>query len=618
MRNYRLMLLVFFPFALWAGEGNRPNIVWITTEDNSVHYLDLYSEGGAPMPNVERLAKEGIVFQHAFSNAPVCSTARSTIISGCYGPRNFAQFHRSSIKVPMPEGLFMFPYYLRQAGYYTTNNSKEDYNYISQEGVWDESSGRATYRNRKDGQPFFHVQNFGTTHEGRLHFSREQMEREATETDVETVPVFPIHPDTELFRYTNARYRDLHRKADQEIGKFLSQLETDGLMEDTIIFFYGDHGGVLPGSKGYIYERGLHVPMVVYIPNKWRHLAPAAPGSEVEGFVQFIDLGPTVLNLAGLRVPSQMDGKPFLGSGVKLRELNQRDFTFSYADRFDEKFDFVRAVRKGKFKYMRNFQPFNVDGLQNNYRYRMLAYKEWRDQYLRGELSLEQAQFFSVRPVEALFDLEADPFELNNLADDPAYLKTLFSMRELLRNQIVSMPDLSFIPEPILYQSAAENPTAFGWEQQNAIADYLAIADLSLLSFEDAERRIKYFLAAKDPLKRYWAIIAATCFGSEASSLAEAIGMMAETDDHNLVRMRAAEFLGLTGLQDPRPALIRCLKGAETLEEAALILNTIVLVHDSGNGYRFELTRDWVPSEWLVDTKSNVARRFEYIEGLHP
>ena len=331
-------------------EDEKPNILWIVTEDNSKHFLKLYDEGGATMPNIEALAKQGIVFNHAFSNAPVCSVARSTIISGCYAPRVGAQYHRRMQLAPMPDGLKMFPAYLKQAGYYTSNNAKEDYNFIKSNDVWDDSSRKASYKNRKEGQAFFHVQNFGTTHEGQLHFSKEEMETKPNTTSSEDMQVFPYHPNDHTFQYTYARYHDLHKKVDQAIGNFLKDLEADGLMENTIIFYYGDHGGVLPRSKGYIYESGVHVPMVVYVPEKWKHLSPIEMGIRSDAFVQFVDLAPTVLNLADIEVPRQMDGKPFLGKGVNANELNARNTTFSYADRFDEKYDMVRAIRKENFQ----------------------------------------------------------------------------------------------------------------------------------------------------------------------------------------------------------------------------------------------------------------------------
>ncbi|MCH6255111.1 sulfatase [Puniceicoccaceae bacterium K14] len=607
------MGVLFGAFLVCAAE--RPNIVWITSEDNSTHYLRLYDEGGAAMPNVERLAESGLVFSHAYSNSPVCSTARSTIISGCYGPRLFSQHHRRSELVPMPDGLRMFPWYLRQAGYYTTNHYKEDYNLKSQGGVWDESSKKASYRNRSDGQPFFHVENFNTTHEGKLHFSSQNMTDVPTETDVDSVAIFPIHPNTPTFRYSNAYYRDLHIKLDREIGIFLEKLEEDGLMEETIIFYYGDHGGALPGSKGYAYERGLHVPMVVYVPEKWRHLLPTEVGTRVEGFVEFVDLGPTVLNLAGIKAPEKMDGEAFLGKEVSLEELNQRDRAFGYADRFDEKYDMVRTLRVGKFKYMRNYQPFNFDGLQNNYRYKSLAYQEWRDLYREGKLNTEQCQFFQPRSAEALFDIEADPFELHNLAEDPAYADDLFRLRSALREQLIDLPDLGFFPESYALNTFISNPEGFGQENRKRVRDLIAVADLSLLPFKKARKGIRKALASDDPWKRYWGLIVCSSFGEAALELSERAKAIAGEDSENLVRIRAAEFLGLAKQQDPREVIIDCIKKSDTLVEASLVLNTAAMLQDSNFGYDFGISRDMFPEEWLENEQSNVLQRLRYLNG---
>ncbi|MBT3481196.1 MAG: sulfatase-like hydrolase/transferase, partial [Opitutales bacterium] len=233
MRN--ILSISLFLFSLALGAADRPNVVWIVSEDNSKHWLRLYEEGGAPMPRIEKLAERGLVFQNAFSNAPVCSVARSTLISGSYAPRIGAQYHRRAALAPMPDGVRMFPHYLREAGYYTTNNSKTDYN-LNDKGMWDESSNKATYRNRKSGQPFFHVQNFGATHEGQLHFSKESMANDRTTTDPNSITVFPYHPNTPTFRYTYARYHDYHRKVDAEMGAFLDGLKADGVADDTIVF----------------------------------------------------------------------------------------------------------------------------------------------------------------------------------------------------------------------------------------------------------------------------------------------------------------------------------------------------------------------------------------------
>lgn len=593
--------------------AERPNILWVVSEDNSKHYLKLYEEGGAPMPNIEALAQEGLVFEHAFSNGPVCSVARSTIISGCYAPRVGVQYHRRMQFATLPAGVQMFPSYLREAGYYTSNNSKEDYNFRKPEGVWDESSRKASYRKRKEGQPFFHVQNFGRSHEGQLHFSREDMQKE-TVTNQEDVEVFPYHPNTPTFRYTHAKYRDLQREIDKQIGDFIDQLKEDGVHENTIIFYYGDHGGVLPRGKGYIYESGVHVPMVVYFPPKWRHLAPAKPGSRLDGFVQFIDLGPTVLHLAGVKVPKAMDGRPFLGKGVTKAKLDRRDQTFSYADRFDEKYDLVRAIRKGQFKYMRNYQPFNFDGLFNFYRYKMLAYKEWRKLYDEGKLNEAQKQFFEVRAPEALYDLENDPHETKNLAADPAYASTLKKLRKQLNKQVRSLPDLSFLPEPYMVHQGLKNPVQFGKTHQTQIKQLVKIANLQLKSFDQAEGTIKKALESSEAWQRYWGLIVCSTFGTAASALYDAAETLANSDPEPLVRMRAAEFLGLTEQLDPMPILSKLFHGAKDETSANLILNTVTLLLEHNEKLKFVINRDQVPAEWVDRPNDLVNRRLEYIE----
>ena len=605
------ILFSFLAVAMLSAASDRPNIVWIVSEDNSKHWLRLYQDGGAPMLNIEKLADGGLVFQNAFSNAPVCSVARTTLITGAYAPRTAAQYHRRSALSPMPDGLRMFPYYLREAGYYTTNNSKTDYN-LSDQGMWNESSNKASYRNRQPGQPFFHVQNFGRTHEGQLHFTKAFMAENATVTDPDSIEVFPYHPNTPTFRYTYAKFQDHHREVDAEMGEFLEALKNDGLAENTIIFYYGDHGGVLPRGKGYAYESGLNVPLVVYAPEKWRHLLPASPGSSVDGFVSFVDFGPTVLNLAGVNVPKTMDGKPFLGKGVSAVDLANRDEAFGYADRFDEKYDLVRTYRKGKYKYIRHYQPFNYDGLFNEYRYRMLAYEEWRDMYHAGKLNAAQRQFFEARPVEALYDIERDPHEINDLSDKPENADVLKDLRRRLARKVKSLPDLSFLPEPVMLAEAMDNPVEYGQANRKRIQKLVEVADLSLLPFSKARGKIVRFLSSKDPAARYWALIACSSFGKEASEFEETAKAMARTDEDNLVRVRAAEFLALVGAADPQETIYQALKAAKTEVEANLILNTVTLLKDGEPGYPFDIDPEWFDEDWRVEERSNVNRRLGY------
>ena len=609
-----IMLLLGLCTNLQAQSGNeKPNIVWLVTEDNAWHYLKLYNEHGVAMPNVERLANNGVVFNNAFSNAPVCSVARSTIISGCYAPRIGAQYHRRMQLAPMPDGLEMFPYYLRQAGYYTTNNSKEDYNLVKSENVWDESSGEATYQNRKAGQPFFHVQNFGITHEGQLHFSAEKMAQEETNNSQSDVELFEYLPDTPLGKYTYAKYLDLHQKADMAIGEFIDQLESEGLLENTFIFYYGDHGGVLPRSKGYIYESGLHVPFVVYVPEKWKNLVPIEKGKRSDAFIQFIDLGPTVLNLAGVNTPNGMDGSPFLGKGVTKSDLKKKDSAFGYADRFDEKYDLARSIRKGKYKYIRNYQPFNIDGLFNFYRYKMLAYKEWKELFDGGKLNDAQKQFFLPRSPEALYDLEQDPNETKNLVKDPEYQKVLIELRKELQEHEKVMPDLSFYPEPYFLAGGIDNPVNFGQKNKGDISALIDVADLSLLTFEEAKKSIETALTSDNPWKRYWALIVCSSFGKDAIEFTSKAKEILESDEENLVKVRAAEFLALNTNQDVSNELLTCIKNAKTESEANLILNTVTLLKEQCKDFSIKIPREYFKESWLQGNGTVVGRRVDYI-----
>jgi hypothetical protein len=424
------------------------------------------------------------------------------------------------------------------------------------------------------------------------------------------VTLAPYHPDTPTFRYTYARYHDRMAAIDEAVGKLVTGLEKDGLLEDTFIFYFGDHGGVLPRSKGYIYEAGLHVPLVVRIPNKWKHLVTLGRGTRARGFVSFIDFGPTLLHLAGLDVPKQIDGRPFLGPDISEQQLGARDEAFGYADRFDEKYDLCRCLRKGRYKYIRHYQAFYPDALQNNYRYIMLAYQEWRRLYHQGKLSAEQRQFFEPKPVEALYDIEADPHEVNNLAGDPACAKILKRLRGRLRQWVKGMPDLSFYPESYLVEEAFDAPVAFGRAHAHQIARLVDVADLSLLPFEQAKPGLERALASPHPWERYWALIACSCFGEKAKALVPAAKGRLD-DPQRLVRVRAAEFLGIVGAADPRRTLYDVLNTTDSPVEALLTFNTAVFFHDRRpGGYPFDLG--------AIDLKAaggQVKRRVSYLEG---
>ena len=610
MNKVRFLLpTLFFAFNALVFAAKRPNVVFLVSEDNSIHYLKHYGYG-ASTPNIESLAKSGLTFNHAFSNSPVCSVARSTLATAMLAPRGGFQYHRKSSMATLPSGYLPWSAMLRKAGYYATNNSKTDYNFVHNiKELWDSSSRKASWRNRpKKDMPFFHMQSFAHSHESSLHFSKGVMENQKTAHDPAKVKLAPYFPDTPTFRYTHARYLDRIQTVDQQIGVVVKNLEQDGLLEDTFVFYFGDHGGVLPRGKGYAYESGLHVPLVVRIPANFKHLVDHKLGTRTDGFVSFIDFGPTVLNLAGIKANPLSDGKAFLGKGVSANDLSVRNETFGYADRFDEKYDLVRFIRKGKFTYIRNLQGFYPDALQNNYRYRMLAYAEWRELFKSDKLNAVQSQFHQRRPSEQLFDVEADPHEVKNLANDSRYAAELKDMRERMQKKLRKINDLSFYPESHMVQAALDNGVGYGEKHNGEIDRLVDISDLSLMSFDKAHKPLSKAMQSKNPWERYWACITASVFGDTAKPLvADAKKLL--SDENLMVRTRAAEFLGSIQVMNPMPTLVGVLNESDSPQEVLLAFNTVVYLRDY-KGYDFDLSQ-----VKLKVKKGESARRTDYLSG---
>lgn len=603
-----LPILVFLAVSGRAQE-EKPNFVWIVSEDNSKHYLKLFDESGAETPNIAKLAESGILFTRAFSNSPVCSVARTTLATGCYAPRIGTQFHRRSKLAALPEGLKLFPAILREAGYYTTNNSKKDYNCVESEGTWDESSKKASWRNRPEGeQPFFHMESHATSHESSLHFSEESYQNDKTIHDPAEVELPPYFPDTPLFRYTRARYLDNIQKIDRIVGETVAKLEEDGLLENTFVFYFGDHGGVLPRGKGYVYESGLHVPLVVRVPEKFRDLVNLEIASECDAFVSFVDFGPTLLELAGIETPSAMDGSPFLGRHVTQSDLAKRDRAFGYADRFDEKYEMIRTLRVGDWKYVRSFQPYYPDGLQNNYRYQMLAYREWRDLHDQGALDPVQDAFFQPKPAEMLFDLSIDPHETEDLSQDPAQQARLLEMRAAVSDWMRGMPDLSLFPENVLYDEAMDDPVGFGESNRERIAAMLHTADAMLSPATEAEPVLRSALRSADPLVRHWALTACAALGERASEMVPLAARL-RGDADPMVRLRAAEFLGLVGEVDPRSAIEGVVMESDHPVVQLLGLQSAALFHEHpATAYPFS-------SDAFGSVQGEAQRRIDYFSG---
>jgi len=609
LRPALFLALSLLPVLLTAAE--RPNIVWIVSEDNSKHYLKHFDENGADTPHIEALAAEGITFTRAFSNAPVCSVARTTLATGAYAPRLGTQFHRRTTPATLPTGLKAFSELLGEAGYYTSNRSKEDYNFVKSRGTWDDSSKNGDWRNRPDpAMPFFHMQSHAESHESSLHFDSSLTGTEKTDHDPAAVSLPPYFPDTPLFRYTMARYLDRMQAIDDIVGETIAKLKADGLLEDTFVFYFGDHGGVLPRSKGYLYETGLHVPLVVRIPDKWKHLVDLERGSRMDGFVSFIDFAPTVLTLAGVAVPAQMDGRAFLGKSVTAAEVAARDTTIGYADRFDEKYELVRSLRVGDWKYIRSYQPHYADAIQNNYRYQMAAYREWRELYDEGKLGSDQRQFFEAKMPERLYDLSTDPHELKDLAADPAHGAKLREMRLVLQTKLKSLPDLGFIPESVLVKEAMNDPTGYGKTRSAEIATLIDTADLMLQPFVESEAALRDALVSDKANVRYWAAGVCAAYGQEAVELVDLVKELLDDPDM-MVRVRAIEYLGMVGEIDPRAPLVTIVNESSEPVEKLIALQSAAFFHEHpAMAFPFEAS-SFTP----VDPKLEAERRLRYFAG---
>ncbi len=511
----------------------RPNILWLVIEDATFSYVGPYGDPLARTPNFDRLAKTGITFDRAYAPCPVCAPTRSTIITGRYSSGMGTQNMRSAR--PLAEGVKFFPQYLREAGYYCTNNAKTDYNTSTDwSTAWDESKGTAHFRHRKPGQPFFAVFNFAQSHESSLH------DRKPLITDPAKVRVPAYLPDTTEVRADLAQYFDSVSRADAALGRVLKEFEADGLADDTIIFLYSDNGGCVSRSKRSLYDNGTHIALVAHFPEKFASLAPAKPGSHLTEIVNFVDLPPTILSLAGLPQPAQFQGRAFAGPARQAAP----EITYLFRDRMDERYDFARAVTDGRYHYIRNYLPDQPWGQHQDYQWKQSSMREWEKLYREGKLNPTQSAYFEKKPVEELFDDIADPDNVKNLANDPAHRATRDRLHAALNREIVRLRDAGFMPEPMMIAlSAGKSPVTVATDDSRyPLARIVEYLDQAQLSAEPPAEKLKAALSAPEPMLRYWAAVTA----QRMHELPE--GFVKLLDDADpVVRTAAAEALLIRG-----------------------------------------------------------------------
>jgi len=568
-----LCLLNLVSTGMLRAADERPNILWISSEDHGPQ-MGCYGDTYATTPNVDRLAERGLLFKHVWSCAPVCAPARTTIISGMYGPSMGAEHMRS--QVPMPANTKMFPQFLRETGYYCTNNSKEDYNLNKPAGVWDESSGKAHYKNRKTDQPFFAVFNATVSHESQL---RKRPHKAIHDPAKVTVPSY--HPDTPQVRQDWAQYYDTVTEADAIAGKHLKELEEAGLAENTIVFYWGDHGSGMPRSKRWPSNSGLHVPLVVHFPKKWQHLAPKeyAPGTATDRPVSFVDFAPTMLSLVGIEPPKWMQGFAFAGKF----QTEPQPYIYGFRGRMDERIDVVRSVTDGRYVYLRNYMPQRSQGQHVSFQFQTPTTRIWWELFAQGKTNEAQSIFWKTpKAPEELYDLKNDPDEVHNLAGDPAHQEVLKKMRQAQQNLAKRIRDTGFLTEGEMHQRAGKDaPYDMAHDEKRYDLDrIMAAADVATMLEPGALPQLKKFLADQDSGVRYWGAAGILMRGEQAVSASKDELRAALKDTSLSVRVPAAEALGKYGdAQDLQLALAALKELADPTQSSAYIgiaaMNTI-------------------------------------------
>jgi arylsulfatase A-like enzyme len=535
-----------------AFTAEKPNILWITSEDHGIE-MGCYGDPNASTPNVDGLASRGMIFNKAWSNAPVCAPARTTIISGMYPSSTGSEHMRSML--PMPAGKKMYPEFLREAGYYCTNNTKEDYNLRKPEGLWDESSQKAHWKNRSAGQPFFAIFNSTKSHESQI---RTRPHKQVLDPAKVRVPAF--HPDTPEVREDWAQYYDKVSEADADAGIVLRELAEAGLAGETIIFYYGDHGTGMPAGKRWPSNLGLQVPIVVYFPEKWIHLAPVEyqPGGKSDRLVSFVDLAPTLLSIAGIKPPDWMQGYAFAGP----YQTKPQTYLHGFRGRMDERYDLVRSITDGRYVYLRNYMPHVSQGQYVAYQFETPSTRIWREWFDNGKTNAAQSKFWKTpKDPEELYDLQNDPDEVNNLAGSKEHASILKKLRKAQRKHLIAIQDVGFLPEGEMHERSAGNSP---YDMARVKGKYpmkriLKAAEMASNLNPDNLSKLEKMLKDKDSAVRYWAAMGILMRGEDAVKNSSSDLKDAMNDASPYVRIAAVEALALYGSREEFTAAVASL-----------------------------------------------------------
>ncbi|MCK4565349.1 MAG: sulfatase [Verrucomicrobia bacterium] len=578
-----------------AQTPNRPNILWLTCEDNNINWVGCYGNPHANTPNIDQLAAEGFQYMHAFASAPVCAPSRSTWITGINAISMGTHPMRSRYDIPH-NLIKYYPDHLKANGYHVGNDKKTDYNIGGRpdKECWD-NPGKVDWNALKQNQPFFQVINSTQSHESKAFGDVDKTEHDPADTKLRA-----YHPDVPDMRKNYAHYHDAMKKMDAEIGASLQSLENAGLAGNTIVIHNSDHGGVLPRSKRYIFGSGIHCPLIIRIPKMYKHLWPTKkPGMEVDRLVSFVDMPKTWLNITGSKVPGYMQGKIFLGPHTEP----EREFHFAFRGRMDERIENARTVCDKQFLYIRNYMPYTPWMQHLNYLWKMVATQAWVKQVDSGKASEIEARFFKPKGwTEEFYDMHQDPDNVDNLIDNPEYAQVIGRMRAGLRSWQEQIHDSGLLPESEMVKRAADNNTTIYEMVRNPklynLSALLDAADLALEQKPENLPALEKLLKSLDGGRRYWGVVGCFLLDDQPA------GFQCMEDDSHEVRAMAAWLLIRTG---EKKKGFQCLKNL--LEENSYATLSVLNILD----WLGDESKELIPTVQSIKCTNYEARLQEYL-----
>ncbi len=551
MKRLIFSLLFLLSAVSWAEQKTQPNILWLTSEDNSADYLGCYGNSHARTPHLDALAKRGFRYTQCYSNGAVCSATRSSWIMGMISTATGAHHHRSAVTIP--ESLVMYPQALAKAGYYTVNGYKCDYNVQYDQDLW-EGGSKLDWQTLQKKQPFFQVINFNESHEQRLM----TLEHKHSTEDIQTTPYFPT---TDISKQNIAVYYDAITKMDTKIGEALAQLKQAGLAENTIVIYCSDHGGALPRGKRFLYNSGIHCPLIVYVPEALKHLYPAeAPGTTVDRLVSFIDMPITWLSLTGAEIPENYHGTIFLGEHTQP----EPKYHYAFRGRNGERVENVRAIRDTQYLLIKNYFPYVPRGQRQDYQWGIPMQQDWENEFHLGKLNTTQARYFQPRGSYELYDTTADPHCIENRINDPELQTKVQELKAALLQQQADIRDCALIPESMLIRlSEAAGVTQYEFLQSEAnypIQSLQALSDIALSNDPKQAATLASALTHKHPAMRYWAAQGLMNLGMAAKPQLPALTAALQDKDDTVAISAAISVLRLGEKQQAYQAMRQILK----------------------------------------------------------